>query len=89
MFTSATIATVTSRVAMIAARIGTPSIVPFTSASIALTGGSSMTSRPSAASGGPNGTISAATARPAGVLITEAIRMLPSAFGTTGARNEA
>ena len=36
-----------------------------------------------------SGTISAATASPAGVLITEAIRMLPNAFGITGARKPA
>jgi hypothetical protein len=64
-------------------------MVPFTNASSALSGGSSMTRRSSAASAGPNGTSSAATANPAGVLITEAIRMLPSAFGTSGARNDA
>ncbi len=89
MFTSVTSATVTSNVAIIAVRIGTPSSVPFTSASRLLCGGSSITSFASGRSAGSNGTISAAIASPAGVLMIEAIRMLPSAFGTNGARNEA
>ena len=74
---------------MIAARMGTPSMVPLTRASRLLCGGSSITRRASAGRTGSNGTIRAATARPAGVLMIEAIRMLPSAFGTIGDRNEA
>ena len=62
-----------------------PSRVPLAIASIALTGGSSMTSCAAADGSGRNGTISAATASAAGVLITAAIRILPSASGMTGA----
>ena len=64
-------------------------IEPFTSASRLLCGLSSITNCPVARSDGSNGTISAATARPAGVLMIDAIRMLPSAFGTSGPRNDA
>ena len=75
---------------MMPARIGhAVHACPCTSASSALTGGSSHhQSRAFVRSPAPNGTISAATASAAGVLMTEAIRILPSAFGTIGARND-
>ncbi len=86
---NATKATATSSVATIPTSTGTPSMVPLTMASSALIGGSVMTRRSSETSPGPNGTNSAAMASAAGVLMTEAIRMLPNAFGTIGARNDA
>ena len=71
------------------ARIGMPSSVPRTTASSVPDAGSRSVIRASPSAPAPNGTISAAIARAAGVLITDAVRILPSAFGMTGARNAA
>ena len=78
-----TIATVTSSTAVIPVMIGIPSSVPRTSASKLPVGLCGSTISPSAVDG-PNGTIKAAIANAAGVEITEAIKILPSAFGITG-----
>ena len=66
-----------------------PSRVPLAIASIALTGGSSIESCAEGDGSGRNGTISAAMASAAGVLITAAIRMLPRALGMTAPTTEA
>ena len=86
MLASATRATATSSMAAIATSGWMPSMVPFTSASRLPAGRSSRASTPSAPAAGENGTMIAPTASAAGVLMTEAIRIVPSAFGITGPR---
>ncbi len=66
-----------------------PSCVPLAIASIELTGGSGIVSCAVGEGSGRNGTISAAMASAAGVLMTAAIRMLPSASGMTEPRSAA
>ena len=83
MLTSATSATVTISTVTIPTSGATPSLVPLTSASKAPVG-SSPTVISALSSLGTNGTISAATASAAGVLMTEQMRMLPSASGMIG-----
>ena len=89
--TRLTSATATSSVVVMPTSGPMPSAVPRTSASRLFSGGSRCNAAASlscfAAPGpapGPNGTISAATASAAGVLMTEATRIAPSAFGSTG-----
>ena len=83
MLTSATSATATTSTVTMPTSGATPSLVPFTNASNAPVG-SSPAVISALSSLGTNGTISAATANAAGVLITEQIRMLPSASGMIG-----
>ena len=83
-FTRLTSATATSSVVVMPTSGPTPSAVPRTMASMLVSGGS-RTRAVGVPAPGPNGTISAAMARAAGVLMTEATRMVPSAFGSTGA----
>src|SRR5215471_17212585 len=83
ILTNATSATATISTVTIPTSGATPSLVPFTNAS-KVPVGSSPTVISALSSLTWNGTISAATASAAGVLMTEQIRMFASASGMTG-----
>jgi hypothetical protein len=85
-FTSEVSATSTTSMAMMLISNRTPAAVPRTMASMAPVAGSSVTNCADGLPAASNGIMIAATARPAGVLITEAIRMKPSALGMIGPR---
>ena len=84
--TRLTSATATIRIAATPITSLTPSDVPSTSASAALPLSPGATGSSANSSLSAPGTINAAMATAAGALISDAIRRLPAASGTTGAR---